>query len=246
MVKNNTIDVNCDMGESFGSWKMGNDEAIMPFISSANIACGYHAGDATTMRQTAQLAIKYQVKIGAHPGFPDLQGFGRRSMQLSANEVYDCCVYQIGALLGTVSALGATLHHVKPHGALYNMAAQNKPYAAAIAKAVYDINPHLILYGLSGSFLISEAEKIGLKTASEVFADRTYQTDGSLTPRNEPHALIHSTEEALKQVETFIEKQQVYTVQGEWIRIKADTVCIHGDGVAAVDFAKAISSLMKN
>lgn len=225
------------MGEAFGAWPMGNDTALMELISSANIACGFHAGDATIMRKTAKLAIEKNVAVGAHPAFPDLQGFGRRNMQLSPQEVYDICVYQIGAMFGTVRALGGKLHHVKPHGALYNMAAKDATLAKAIAEATKAIHPDLILYGLSGSHLITEAEKIGLRTASEVFADRTYQNDGSLTPRTQANAMIESTQEAINQVIIMIEKQTVISTDGREVSLKTDTVCIHGDGNHTLEFA---------
>ncbi|MFN3847837.1 MAG: 5-oxoprolinase subunit PxpA [Spirosomataceae bacterium] len=232
-----TIDLNCDMGESFGAWVIGNDEKLMELISSANIACGFHAGDATIMRKTAELALNNDVAVGAHPGFNDLQGFGRRNMQLSPQEVYDICVYQIGAMFGVVRALGGKLHHVKPHGALYNMAAKDKNLAKAIAEATKAIHPDLILYGLSGSFLISEAKAIGLKTASEVFADRTYQNDGNLTPRSQSNALVESTENAVSQVIMMIEDGSVISTDGQKVSLEVDTVCIHGDGKHAVAFA---------
>jgi UPF0271 protein len=241
-----TIDLNCDMGEAFGVWPMGNDNALMKLISSANIACGFHAGDANIMRKTAQMAIELNVAIGAHPAFPDLQGFGRRNMQLTPQEIYDICVYQIGAMFGTVKALGGKLHHVKPHGALYNMAAKDAALAKAIAEATIAIDPDLIFYGLSGSFLISEAEKIGLRTASEVFADRTYQNDGSLTPRTQSNALIESTQEAVNQVIMMIEKQCVISTDGKEVPLKADTVCIHGDGNHAVQFAEELRNTLLN
>ena len=232
------------MGEAFGAWPMGNDSVLMELISSANIACGFHAGDATIMRKTAQLAIEKNVAIGAHPAFPDLQGFGRRNMQLSSQEVYDICVYQIGAMFGTVRALGGKLHHVKPHGALYNMAAKDANWARAIAQATKAIHHDLILYGLSGSHLIIEAEKIGLRTASEVFADRTYQNDGSLTPRTQANAMIESTQAAVKQVIMMIEKQAVISTEGQEVALKADTVCIHGDGIHAVEFARELRNTL--
>ena len=232
------------MGEAFGVWPMGNDDALMKLISSANIACGFHAGDATTMRKTAQMAIEYNVAVGAHPSFPDLQGFGRRNMQLSPQEVYDICIYQIGAMFGTVRALGGKLHHVKPHGALYNMAAKDAALAKAIAEAAKAVHPDLIFYGLSGSHLISQAEKIGLKTASEVFADRTYQNDGSLTPRTQSNALIESTQEAVNQVIMLIEKQCVISTDGKEVPLKADTICIHGDGNHAVKFAEELKNAL--
>lgn len=240
-----SIDLNCDMGESFGAWAMGNDGTLMNYISSANIACGFHAGDATIMRKTAIIAMQKGVAIGAHPGFPDLQGFGRRNMQLSAQEVYDICIYQIGAMLNIVKSLGAMLHHVKPHGALYNMAAKDDRLAQAIAQATKDSQSDLILYGLSGSLLISEAEKIGLQTASEVFADRTYRDDGSLTPRTQANAMIEDTDMAVNQVIRMIKEEVVVSTGGNIVAIKADTVCVHGDSTHAVAFVKALNKRIK-
>jgi len=235
-----SIDLNCDMGESFGAWEMGNDAALMDYVSSVNIACGFHAGDASVMRKTVETAIEKNLKIGAHPSFPDLQGFGRREIKMSVREIFDIILYQVSALKGICEAFGARLNHVKPHGALYNQAAKDPKIAGAIAEAVKAIDDNLIFYGLSGSFLISEAEEIGLKTASEVFADRTYQTDGSLTTRNQPNALITENEKAVGQVLQMIQTQTVTTVNGAKISIKAETVCIHGDGEHALEFARTI------
>jgi UPF0271 protein len=235
-----SIDLNCDMGESFGAWKMGDDATLMDYVSSVNIACGYHAGDASTIRKTVETAIGKDVKIGAHPSFPDLQGFGRREMKMSEHEIFDIVLYQVSALRGICEAFGARLNHVKPHGALYNQAAEDASISKAIVEAVKAVDKNLIFYGLSGSFLISEAEKINLRTASEVFADRTYQNDGSLTLRNQPNALINETEKAVSQVLQMIKTQTVTTASGEEIPIKAETVCIHGDGDHAVEFARTI------
>ncbi len=232
------------MGESFGAWTMGRDAELMDFVSSVNIACGFHAGDAGVIRKTVEMAIEKNVAIGGHPSFPDLQGFGRREMKLSPQEVFDIVLYQVSAIKGICEASGGKLHHVKPHGALYNQAAKDKNLAIAIAKAVKAIDENLILYGLSGSHLISEAENIGLKTASEVFADRTYQTDGSLTPRSESNALIHDTKIAISQVLQMIKEQTVTATNGEKIKLKAETICIHGDGNNAVNFAKKIKSAL--
>ncbi len=240
-----SVDLNCDMGESFGAWQMGNDAALMDFVSSVNVACGFHAGDATVIRQTIETAISKNVAVGAHPSFPDLQGFGRREIKMSASEVFDIVLYQIAAVKGICEASGAKLHHVKPHGALYNQAAKDANLAEAIARAVKAIDAKLILYGLAGSFLISEAEKLGLKTASEVFADRTYQADGSLTPRSQPNALIETTEKAVAQVLQMISAQSVTATGGEKVPILAETVCIHGDGAHALDFAKTINAQLK-
>ena len=237
-----SIDLNCDMGESFGAWTMGHDAALMDYVSSVNIACGFHAGDASTIRKTVETAISKGVKIGAHPSFPDLQGFGRREMKMSPGEIFDIVLYQVAALKGICEAFGTRLNHVKPHGALYNAAAKNQKLSAAIAEAVRKADEKLIFYGLSGSFLITEAEKKGLRTASEVFADRTYQTDGSLTPRSEANALIEDSKQAIAQVLEMILEQKVTAVNGEKITLKAETVCLHGDGPHALEFAKLINA----
>ena len=237
-----SIDLNCDMGESFGAWRMGSDAALMDYVSSVNIACGFHAGDATVIRKTVQTAFEKGVKIGAHPSFPDLQGFGRREMKMPASEIFDIVLYQISAVKGFCEAFGARLNHVKPHGALYNTAAKSAEIAASIAEAVKKVDPNLIFYGLSGSFLITEAEKLGLKTASEVFADRTYTPEGTLTPRTEPDALIHDSKQAIAQVLEMIFDQNVTATNGEKVALKAETVCIHGDGANALEFAKLINA----
>lgn len=235
-----SIDLNCDMGESFGAWTIGNDRALMDYCTSINIACGFHAGDASVIRKTIEAALEKGVAIGAHPSFPDLQGFGRRPMLLSAQEVFDTVLYQVAAVYQMTAALGGKLHHVKPHGALYNEAAKKPELAEPIARAVKVIDKNLIFYGLSGSFLISEAEKINLKTASEVFADRTYNSDGSLTSRTEPNALIHDTNKAVEQVLQMIQAQIVTATNGETVALRAETVCIHGDGANALEFAAAV------
>ncbi|WP_316818828.1 5-oxoprolinase subunit PxpA [Pedobacter nyackensis] len=239
------VDLNCDMGESYGAYQIGNDEAIFPYITSANIACGFHAGDAAVMKKTVKLALKYNVAIGAHPGLPDLQGFGRREMALSAEEAYDMVVYQIGALNGFVHSEGGLLRHVKPHGAFYNMAAANANLAEAIAEAVYKVNPMLVLYGLSGSELIKAGHKIGLRVANEVFADRTYQDDGSLTSRKLPNALITSEDHAMAQSLRMVKEGLVTSTRGIDLVIKADTICLHGDGEHAATFAAKIHTLLK-
>ncbi|SJN54338.1 LamB/YcsF family protein [Vibrio ruber DSM 16370] len=241
----NSIDLNCDMGESFGVYSLGNDVALMDYVSSVNIACGFHAGDPGVMRETVRHALEKSLAIGAHPGLPDLAGFGRRTMAISPREAYDMVVYQIGALYGFVRAAGGHLHHVKPHGALYNMAAQDTSLAAAIAQAVKDVDPTLILYGLSGSTLILAGEAEGLRVANEVFADRTYQSDGTLTPRSQPDALIHHDDEALNQVLDMVSQGKVQATDGQWIDIQADTICIHGDGAHALEFAVKIHQTLQ-
>ncbi len=242
---NKKIDLNCDMGESFGAWKMGNDTALMDYVSSVNIACGFHAGDATTIRKTIETAVRKNVAVGAHPSFPDLQGFGRREMKMSPDEIFDIVLYQISAVKGICESSGAKLHHVKPHGALYNQAAKDSKMAEAIAKAVRSLDENLVLYGLSGSFLISEAKKIGLKTASEVFADRTYTNAGNLTPRSEENALIKDSEQSVSQVLQMINDETVTSANGEKVSIKAETICIHGDGEHALEFARKIYERLK-
>lgn len=239
------IDLNCDMGESFGAYTVGRDEEMLAFITSANIACGFHAGDPDVMRRTVQLAVNHNIAIGAHPGFSDLAGFGRRDMALSADEVYTSVVYQIGALAAFVKAEEASLHHVKPHGALYNMAAERAEYAQAIAAAVKDVDSTLMLYGLAGSELIQAGKETGLKTASEVFADRTYTRFGTLTPRRQPNALITDPVRASAQVIRMIKENKVQATDGTDIEIEAETVCIHGDGEQAREFACIIHNKLK-
>lgn len=232
--------INCDMGEGAGT-----DEFIMPFINAANIACGYHAGDTATMWQTVELAIKNNVAIGAHVSFFDKENFGRSEMKLSNDEVYELVSQQLIILNEITTALDAKINHVKPHGALYNMSAKDGILATTIAKAVKDFDGNLILVGLSGSHSISEAKKVGLKTASEVFADRTYQDDGTLTPRSLTNALIDTEEKVIIQVLQMIKEGSVTTVTGKTIHIIAETICIHGDGKHAVEFAKVIYEAIK-
>ncbi|WP_163101976.1 LamB/YcsF family protein [Peribacillus alkalitolerans] len=234
------VDINCDLGESFGAYRLGTDEEILAHVTSANIACGFHAGDPSVMRKTVRLAQQHGVRIGAHPGLQDLLGFGRREMNLSPQEAYDLVVYQIGALYGFVKSEGATMQHVKPHGALYNMAAKRADLSEAIAEAVYKVDPELILFGLAGSELVKAGEKIGLRTAQEVFADRTYQIDGSLTSRRQPDALITDDQLAVNQVIRMVKEKKVLTQQGLDVPIQADTICIHGDGAHALVFAHMI------
>lgn len=239
------VDLNCDLGESFGAYKIGMDEEILRFVTSANIACGFHAGDPSVMKKTVKLALDNKVEIGAHPGLPDLAGFGRRNMNISPQEAHDIVIYQIGALSGFVKAEGTKMQHVKPHGALYNMAAKNSNLANAIAEAVYKVDSELILFGLAGSELIRAGERIGLQTANEVFADRTYDIDGTLTPRTEPDALIHDKDQAVSQVVRMIKKGKVTTRQGADAPVKADTICIHGDGSEALIFARQIKETLE-
>ena len=217
-----------------------NEAQLIPFISAANIACGYHAGNEETMQHVIRLCLENNVHIGAHPSFDDRENFGRTAIQLPVEEIYNLITAQLEIINTTAIEYGAKLHHVKAHGALYNMAAKDKAIAKAIAQAVKDFDDSLIYYGLSGSVMIEEAAKLGLITANEVFADRTYQYDGSLTPRSQKNALIDDSNELIKQVTKFIKENKVTTVTGEDIFLKADTICIHGDGANAVEFAKAI------
>lgn len=235
-----TIDLNCDMGEG-----MPHDATLMPFISSANIACGFHAGDRYIMRTTVELCLKHSVAVGAHPGFPDKKNFGRTPMQLSQHELYDLITNQLQDLSSICKEMNATLHHVKPHGALYTMAARDQEMSMTIAQAVYDFNHKLVYYGLSGSCMISEAKKIGLQAAQEVFADRTYQQDGSLTSRDSEGALIEDEKAAINQMLMMVKEGKVETIDKTLIPIQAETICIHGDGKLAEQFAKSIHQQLK-
>lgn len=241
-----TLDLNCDMGESYGAWTMGDDLAVLPYVSSANIACGFHAGDPAIMRQTVAAALKHGVAIGAHPGLPDIPGFGRREMKVSPQEAYDMTVVQIGALAGVAASQGARLRHVKPHGALYNMAARNADLARAVCRAIHDVDAGLILYGLANSELISAGVGCGLDVAHEVFADRSYESDSSLTPRSEPGAMIDDIDVAVRQVLDMVEQRSIITRQKTSIRIRPDTLCIHGDRKGAAVFAKNVRKALES
>ena len=233
------MDINCDMGEG-----IGNDAALMPYITSANIACGFHAGNGDTIRRTIDLALQYNVSVGAHPSFRDKENFGRREMQMSPDKLYAIVIEQLIKIDLIAREKGASLHHVKPHGALYNMAARDATLARIIAQAAMDFNEDIVLYGLSGSHLISEAKALGLKTASEVFADRTYQDDGRLTPRTQSNALIDDEQKCTQQVLQML-NGTVTTTSGQVIAISAETICIHGDGKNALRVAKAIHQALK-
>ncbi|KAA1047150.1 5-oxoprolinase subunit PxpA [Pseudocitrobacter sp. 73] len=229
------IDLNADLGEGCGS-----DAALLQLVSSANIACGFHAGDAQTMVESVREALKNGVAIGAHPSFPDRENFGRTAMQLPPETVYAQTLYQIGALDTITRAQGGILRHVKPHGMLYNQAAKDPQLADAIARAVHDCSPSLILVGLAGSELIRAGERYGLVTRQEVFADRGYQDDGSLVPRSQPGALISDEEQALAQTLEMVESGQVKSINGVWTPVIAQTVCLHGDGEHALLFARRL------
>ena len=230
----NRIDLNCVLGESFGAWQMGDDVALLELISSANIACGFHAGDPEIMRHTVAQSIAHDVAIGAHVSLPDLQGFGRREMSVTPNEAHAMTLYQIGALHAFTRAAGAKLSHVKPHGALYNMAARDPALANAIARAVRDFDPKLCLFGLAGSALIEAGNAIGLSVAAEAFADRRYRADGSLQPRREAGSVIEDAELATAQAIGIARDGEVLAVDGHNVQLHADTLCLHGDGAHAV------------
>ena len=234
------VDLNCDMGESFGQYRIGADEAIMPHITSANIACGYHAGDPLVMDRTVRLAAEQGVGVGAHPGFPDLMGFGRRAMQLSPMEIENYILYQIGALAAFARASGAELAHVKAHGALYNMAAQDMGLARAIVRGVARFSEELVVACLAGSAMIEAAEEIGLRAAQEGFADRAYNLDGTLQSRKEPGSVIHDAQRAAARAVAMVRDEVVVAHTGEEMPLQVDTICVHGDTPAAVQIAQAV------
>jgi UPF0271 protein len=234
-----TIDLNCDMGESYGAWKMGNDVEVMRYITSANIACGFHGGDPATIRKTVALAVERGVAIGAHPSLPDLQGFGRRVMKIKPQEMYDLVVYQAGAVEAFARAAGAKLHHVKCHGALYNMAATDEALSEAMVRAVKDLGG-MMLYALSGRKTQETAKRAGIRVAGEVFADRGYSDDGTLAPRDLPGGLIEDAAHAVKQALAMIEQGYVTSLGGKRVPVAAETLCLHGDQPGAVAFAKAL------
>jgi UPF0271 protein len=239
------VDLNCDMGESFGAYTIGADDAVFPFITSANVACGFHGGDPAVMRTTLARAQRENVAVGAHPGFPDLIGFGRRNLDASPQEIYDLVVYQVGALMGFARAAKLELQHVKPHGALYNMAVAKPELAAAIARAVFDVDRELILFGLPGSHLIGEGQAAGLRTASEAFADRNYLSDGSLVSRKRADAQVHDADEAVRRALRMVREGRVTPVDGPDIPITVDTICIHGDGPHAAEFARRLRGALE-
>lgn len=234
------VDLNCDLGEGCTT-----DSAIMPFISSANLACGYHAGNEAIIKQTLLLAKKFNVAIGAHPSYPDKANFGRKEMNLPLQEIKSIVIAQIELVKKLAEEIGLQLQHVKPHGALYNTAARDINIATIIAEAVKEVDSKLILFGLANSELGKAAEKVGLNFYNEVFADRTYTDEGKLTPRTASNALIVTKEAAIEQVLRMIQKEEVLSTSGKIVPIKVDTICIHGDGVHAVDFAKHLNKLIQ-
>ncbi|HJN87667.1 MAG: 5-oxoprolinase subunit PxpA [Dehalococcoidia bacterium] len=235
-----TIDLNCDMGESFGAYKLGHDEEVIKYITSANVACGFHASDPTWMRWTVQLAEEHGVAIGAHPGFPDLQGFGRRNMVVSPEEAKNDVIYQIGALAAFTKT--KKLQHVKPHGAMYNMAAGGGDLARAICEAVLEVDPEMILVVLTGTPWADLAEEMGLRVALEAFADRALNPDGTLVPRSLPGSVIHDPEELVARSIKMITEGKATAISGEEISVRADTLCLHGDTPGAVQLAADLRS----
>lgn len=234
------IDLNCDVGEAYGAWLAGSDAALLPLVTSANIACGFHAGDPGVIRATVRIARRHGVAIGAHPGYPDLQGFGRRAMALTPAEMEDIVLYQIGAVAAFARAAGAALAHVKPHGALYNRAVWDRLAADAIVHAIFDFDRTLILVGLAGSAIVEAGMAIGLPVAREAFADRGYEADGSLRARNLLGALLPSVDAVVAQAISIVRDGCVQAVTGEQVLIEADTLCLHGDTPGAVEFARAV------
>jgi 5-oxoprolinase (ATP-hydrolysing) subunit A len=234
-----SIDLNCDLGEG-----MPNDKALMTYISSANIACGYHAGDESTIQRTIEYCLQHKVAIGAHPGFRDRENFGRTEMHLADDELYDLIADQLVLVQKYCDAIQAKLHHIKLHGALYNMSAKSERMSEVLLRVIKDLNPNLILYALSGSTTITQAKLAGIKVANEVFADRTYQDDGALTPRTEKHALITDRETSLQQVMKMVKHKQVISYTGKSIPLAVDTICLHGDGEHALPFAKSIHNFL--
>ena len=234
------VDLNCDLGESFGNYKLGMDDQVIPLISSANIACGYHASDPLVMAKTVAMAKEAGIGLGAHPGFPDLMGFGRRNMDVTPGEAKAYTTYQIGALDAFCKSRGTKLQHVKPHGAMYNMAGKDYKLAEAICQAIYDFDKELIVMALAGGELVHAAKDMGLKVANEVFADRAYEEDGSLVNRRKEGAMIVDEGEAIARVVRMVKEEKVTAITGKDIPIKVDSICVHGDGVKALAFVERI------
>jgi len=236
------IDLNCDMGESYGAWTMGADAGVMPHISSANIACGFHGGDPATIRKTVRLALDHGVAIGAHPSLPDLQGFGRRAMKITPQDMYDLVIYQAGAVEAFARAAGGRLHHIKCHGALYNMAATDEGLSEAMARAARDLG-NVRVYVLSNSLMMKTVKQQGIPVSGEVFADRGYSDDGTLAPRDRPGGMIEDAQQSVRQALAMIEEGYVTSLSGKRVPVSADTLCLHGDQPGAVTFAKELRSV---
>jgi len=239
------IDLNCDMGEGFGVYSIGNDEQVMPFITSANIACGFHAADPETIWKTIKMAKASNVAVGAHPSYPDLVGFGRRPMEVSPDEVLADVLYQIGALSAFCKREGVRLQHVKPHGALYNKAAVNSAIALAIAEAIKTIDPELYMVCLSNSEMVTAAQSVGIRYVEEVFADRAYTMEGKLVPRTQPGAVIHDPAEAAERVLTMVRDRCVIAIDGTPVPLTAQTICVHGDTAEAIEMIRIIKNRLE-
>ena len=238
------IDLNGDVGESFGAYEIGHDAALIPILTSANIACGFHAGDPGVMRATVALARDHGTAVGAHPGFPDLVGFGRREMAATPREVEDFVAYQIGALAGIAAAQGVRLSHVKPHGALYNMAARDAALADAIARATAAVDRSLMLFGLPGSKSLDAARHHGVRAVSEAFADRAYRADGSLVPRSQHGAVIDDAETVVSRALTIARERMVTAIDGTRVALDVETICLHGDTPGAAVLASRIRTAL--
>ena len=234
------VDINSDVGESFGAYSIGHDTGLMKSITSANIAAGFHAGDPSVLRDTIRMARAHGVAVGAHPGFPDLVGFGRRELNVSAREAEDLVLYQVAAVAGVASAEGMRIQHVKPHGALFNMAVRNAELAAAIARAVAAFDPMLLLFGLPGSEILKAGRSEGLRVAAEVFADRAYEPDGSLASRRKPGSVIHDAEMVVERAVRMVKDHTVVAIDGSVVPLQADTICVHGDTPGSDDLAASI------
>ena len=239
------VDLNADVGESFGAYSLGLDTQVLEYITSANIACGYHAGDPMVMATTVFAAVQRGVGIGAHPGYPDLQGFGRRGLHMTPAEVKNIVIYQVGALAAFARAAGAPLQHVKPHGALYNMAARDRELARAIVDAVQAVAPEAVLLALAGSEMVQAAREVGLPVAQEVFADRAYNLDGTLVPRSQPGSMVDDPAVALPRVIEMVKTRRVKAITGEEISLEADSICVHGDNPKAVAFVAQIRGALE-
>ena len=235
-----SIDLNADVGESFGAWRIGNDEELIPLVTSVNVACGFHAGDPVVIESTVRMAASEGVVVGAHPGYPDLQGFGRRAVDLPTAELEAVVLYQVAALAGIARAVGTELRHVKAHGALYNLAARDASVARPIARAIRRLSADLIVVGLAGSAMIAVAHDEGLRVAEEAFADRGYRADGSLVPRDQAGALLPGPNETAEQAVSIARDGRVRTVEGGWFELRADTICLHGDSPGAPERARAV------
>jgi UPF0271 protein len=240
-----SVDLNCDVGESFGTYRLGDDANLLRHVTSASIACGFHAGDPGTMRRTVALAAELGVGIGAHPGYPDLAGFGRRPMEVSLDDIRDLVVYQVGAIAAFAMARGVSLQHVKPHGALYNIAAVRAPIAEAIANAIAEVDKGLVVFALAGSALVAAARAAGLSVAEEGFVDRRYASDGSLVDRRSPAATIEDTAACVRQALALAREGCVMSTEGVRVNLRVDTLCIHGDTPGATDLAKQVRASLE-